>query len=746
VSLANAPHLASTDHTFQVFVYRVHETAAVTGCAIGKAQQDQLIFQTPQIGSPQLGSPQLGSPQLGSPQLGSPQLGSPQLGSPQLGSPQLASASFSVSPADPTPTEHDGTEHQHQADDALRLTLRVFHPANENLATAHPDPEAEFGNGFSLAVQAQAFDVVGLTPVGTSPEGEFFDQIAPETTILSQPPAQTVGSSATFTFAGSDNLASPANLTFRCSLDGAPFVPCTSPVTYTALPLGSHTFRVAAVDQAGNVDPTPATATWQNSAFASSDIIVASGTIGAGNGQLRRFSATGAFLGTIGTLPAGGCANGFDIAASGDFYIADPCLDAVHRMTPAGVTTTIHTWLPADDVAPVALAVDHDGNLIVGDNFGDKLFKIALPSMTVSTFAALPGPSPFLLQDIWIRRGPSGAMIVAYDGYDDTTTDSAIVSVSAAGVATPIVAGPGTPSRIGGLTLSGDGNFVITDFAAHQVLQVTPAGAITVLMTDDAALCCNVVGLDGDRLVEDLVATINFSQKLIRIKVPSGVTEINTTDVVAPNDVRYYRPAPPPAPGVSGILTFNTFATQVGTWTQNVAQTFELEVDLDNQTTKLFIDGQQAGATTPFVSSSVNLSGVGSNFGTTGTQRVGWDDVTVTSADGTTTLFSADFSADTVGSPPGAPTGGSWQIANDSGSVLVRASSGNLLAQPVELEQFGGTNSVSLNAALAAPPTSGVWKVRWRSVMADPGVDYPFNYVYFTVTGSGGYIAVVEYR
>lgn len=44
---------------------------------------------------------------------------------------------------------------------------------------------------------------------------------------------------------------------FRCRLDGQPFRSCTSPRAYVVRP-GRHTFRVAAGDQAGNVDQTPA--------------------------------------------------------------------------------------------------------------------------------------------------------------------------------------------------------------------------------------------------------------------------------------------------------------------------------------------------------------------------------------------------------------------------------------------------------------------------------------------------------
>lgn len=56
---------------------------------------------------------------------------------------------------------------------------------------------------------------------------------------------------ATFRFTSSE----PAS-TFRCKLDGASYRSCTSPRTYRRLERGRHTFRVRAVDAAGNVDPT----------------------------------------------------------------------------------------------------------------------------------------------------------------------------------------------------------------------------------------------------------------------------------------------------------------------------------------------------------------------------------------------------------------------------------------------------------------------------------------------------------
>ena len=89
--------------------------------------------------------------------------------------------------------------------------------------------------------------------------GEVFviDKTAPDTSISVNPPSTTNSTTASFEFTSTE-----ANSNFACSLDGAPFTGCTSPTTYNGLASGSHTFRVAATDQAGNTDSTPASYTW----------------------------------------------------------------------------------------------------------------------------------------------------------------------------------------------------------------------------------------------------------------------------------------------------------------------------------------------------------------------------------------------------------------------------------------------------------------------------------------------------
>ena len=89
--------------------------------------------------------------------------------------------------------------------------------------------------------------------VGSGPP----DTTPPETTIDSGPPSTTTSTSATFAFSSNE-----AGSTFQCALDGAAFVACTSPHSYSGLATGQHTFQVRATDAAGNTDPTPTAYTW----------------------------------------------------------------------------------------------------------------------------------------------------------------------------------------------------------------------------------------------------------------------------------------------------------------------------------------------------------------------------------------------------------------------------------------------------------------------------------------------------
>ena len=77
-----------------------------------------------------------------------------------------------------------------------------------------------------------------------------------DTNITSGPQGTTTATGATFGF-GSTKVGS----TFECDLDGAGFAPCTSPQSFTGVPLGTHTFSVRA-SFGGETDASPAFRTW----------------------------------------------------------------------------------------------------------------------------------------------------------------------------------------------------------------------------------------------------------------------------------------------------------------------------------------------------------------------------------------------------------------------------------------------------------------------------------------------------
>ncbi|HEV2711478.1 MAG TPA: Ig-like domain-containing protein, partial [Gaiellaceae bacterium] len=87
--------------------------------------------------------------------------------------------------------------------------------------------------------------------------GRLVDRTPPNTRIKRGPPATTISGSVLFSFGSTERRSR-----FECKLDRERWARCRSPRRYTGLTRGRHTFRVRAVDRAGNVDLSPATRTW----------------------------------------------------------------------------------------------------------------------------------------------------------------------------------------------------------------------------------------------------------------------------------------------------------------------------------------------------------------------------------------------------------------------------------------------------------------------------------------------------
>ena len=105
----------------------------------------------------------------------------------------------------------------------------------------------------TAVVTASASGKAAGTQVETVTE---VDATPPETAIVSSPTGAVASTSASVAF------SSEPGARFQCSLDGAAFANCVSPSLQSGLSQGAHAFDVRAVDAAGNVDPSPAEATW----------------------------------------------------------------------------------------------------------------------------------------------------------------------------------------------------------------------------------------------------------------------------------------------------------------------------------------------------------------------------------------------------------------------------------------------------------------------------------------------------
>jgi hypothetical protein len=131
-------------------------------------------------------------------------------------------------------------------------------PASAPLSLIYPLLVAAVLLATALALPATASAQSGVNP--------------PETTLTQAPPNPSGTREATFAFTGTDDTTPLIDLEFECRLDAhlAPpgtdpldlWLECLSPQFFTGLAVGQHTFEVQALDEEGNVDPTPATYTW----------------------------------------------------------------------------------------------------------------------------------------------------------------------------------------------------------------------------------------------------------------------------------------------------------------------------------------------------------------------------------------------------------------------------------------------------------------------------------------------------
>ncbi|MCM2283080.1 MAG: hypothetical protein NDI61_14655, partial [Bdellovibrionaceae bacterium] len=105
-------------------------------------------------------------------------------------------------------------------------------------------------------IDVRAIDLAGnMSLVAT--HAVSVDTSAPGVTITSLNPSITNQQTRSISFSSSESGS-----TFECALDAAAFSSCTSPISYSVLAEGTHSFRVRARDVAGNLSADVAQENW----------------------------------------------------------------------------------------------------------------------------------------------------------------------------------------------------------------------------------------------------------------------------------------------------------------------------------------------------------------------------------------------------------------------------------------------------------------------------------------------------
>jgi hypothetical protein len=111
------------------------------------------------------------------------------------------------------------------------------------------------GSSHTFAARAVAGAAVDPTPVV---QRFTLDLTPPDTSLVSGPQGATSSTSATWEVAGSE--PNPGRYGYLCQMDGGIAGDCPRLYRESSLCRGPHTFSAAAVDSAGNVDPSPVVA------------------------------------------------------------------------------------------------------------------------------------------------------------------------------------------------------------------------------------------------------------------------------------------------------------------------------------------------------------------------------------------------------------------------------------------------------------------------------------------------------
>jgi hypothetical protein len=187
--------------------------------------------------------------------------------------------------------------------------------------------------------------------------------------------------------------------------------------------------------------------------------------------------------GTIVSATGLNYAEGVAVDGAGDVYIADTSNNRVVEVTAAGVTSTLNTGSLA---GPTGVAVDGAGDVYIADTSNNRVVEVtaagAASVLSTGSLAPVPyGCGSALCEPFGVAVDSAGDVYIADFG------NNRVVEVTAAGAASVLSTGSLILAEPTGVAVECAGNVYIADFKNNRIVEVTAAGAASVLNTGSLA-------------------------------------------------------------------------------------------------------------------------------------------------------------------------------------------------------------------------------------------------------------------